>query len=1570
MATTSFPSTTPLTNLPLPLTELPSKTVPIHKNPSRKDQQPPSKKSDPTKAIIPLLPNPIMNLSYVLGFTSTNCPKVMFNSASEYDYNNPNNTNPNKKHIFFCSGPTLVKFAPDTLKQQFFSGHSLPITNYTLACNGELLFTCQEGPNSLIRIVYSQDPRKDAINLLTTPYERINILSENKTSKYLCTVGSLQNKDVIIIWNISDLSKINAFIQKKAPASITQMMFSPYEPNVLISAGRENIKFWRINHNTKDLIYKSVVLHKYAKNVEFLSIAFSTSLIGDEYAKDKGKVYIGSSNGCVFQIACNNQELEAVYKVQDKAILSMTVTEAFCVTGSLDGYLRVWPIDFTKFLIEAKHDSGVCSVDLSYDNIEVLCGTLNGSVGLLNIQTKQYKTIIRSPPSKIQQMIAHPSGDFLFTIEDDKSVRVWDIEHKSEAFQFLSSKDPPTALAAPKLLCFACGFASGIIKIFDLEKIEILYESKPFKSTVTALAFIQRDKYLIAMSAQGNISIHDSTNKYMQCKILKIDPETHITDLSLSVDKDYFASIGPEAKCALVWDSESFGIKNRISMKEQISKVCLVHKNLIGVLFDSTCSVRFYALATYGGIPIKEIKDIHINGITHFNISKNYKFFISGGLEGMIKIWDFKMAYKRLISNQKFIGHSTGIRSIVLIENKSLLISASENSGIYFWNFLGDITFTESEISKELEMFGDADYTTRFTMHNITTTNSNNCSTLSQASFNKKAKQHLQQNANMNTTSNIRMKHMENVYKATKKEEKVQDEQQQQQQHQSKVVNESNINVGNATTLAMLPVIEDTSSIEVNFANETNGITQERLDKYTTTLGDNVEMNQQLNEKLLFKSNYCTSVSNDNFILPTPDNQSHVAKMKYVLGISTKSMRNVIYNADEWYAYTVNNKIIIESLCNDGDRIQKVLINSKDELSCLTMSYDKQYLITAIGCVNRERYAAIMLYETKTFSLYKKLNFHSKGVQCVKVSNNGYYMVSLGVKEEKSICVWNFTNLTVIDSKSVNNFANPIFDVVICENANSYITNTNLYFVTACSDMISCWRMDNTNYKLEGVNLKYKSIVNDAPITGEAFTAIAVVANNTHSFKNESTTNNNNSMWFYLVSTNKGNIYIIDKQHLYRKLMISKFPLTHLCYCEDTFICCGEGLIVFHWNVPQVGHNSGVHPFSFFETQKPNLSFLEAPVTSLSVNAISPTGLILTSASSLYIFNFKTKQHLKILSAHTQCNIPSLTTDKTNSTLLSCGNDGTIQCYTTDSYDQKFQLTTNTAQLQQPNKVLINETDSILITQYDSSYLRLYNFTTLLNLGIIKLKDADIRVFDLLFAEQALLVSTNHEQLFLIDVRNWEPLSLLHSELNPVPLTIPTNQFCKSLQCKDITRDKSYAVCAYGDGTVITFLIEKIKNKIEATTLDTFNVIETHLQHNDDTNIREMYEHISKVKNDYICNAHFSRMYDGISFCFHECLQFLYMRNYLKKEMIKIVPLNYFPLTFDINKDETRIAVGTRESVVLIINKKGESFVNGYSVDNVYGCYDVVNEVTFGGGSNNNTLYVSSFNEVIVFNLS
>ena len=83
---------------------------------------------------------------------------------------------------------------------------------------------------------------------------------------------------------------------------------------------------------------------------------------------------------------------------------------------------------------------------------------------------------------------------------------------------------------------------------------------------------------------------------------------------------------------------------------------------------------------------------------------------ISGGEEGMIKIWDFKMLYKNYTSIQQFIGHSSGIKAIACLDQKSLLITVSENDGIFFWNFLGDLTFCDSEILKEIEKFGEKSF--------------------------------------------------------------------------------------------------------------------------------------------------------------------------------------------------------------------------------------------------------------------------------------------------------------------------------------------------------------------------------------------------------------------------------------------------------------------------------------------------------------------------------------------------------------------------------------------------------------------------------------------------------------------------------------------------------------------------------------------------------------------------------------------------------------------------------------------------------------------------------------------
>ena len=179
--------------------------------------------------------------------------------------------------------------------------------------------------------------------------------------------------------------------------------------------------------------------------------------------------------------------------------------------------------------------------------MDVLCGTLNGSIGSLNVHNKNYTTLIRSPNFYIKKLVLHPLENFIFTVENnDKydTLRIWDLQSKNEIFEFKSENDSITCVNANILNSFVCGFSSGIIKVLDYEKNELIYQCKPFRSSVDEIIFVQNSSKLIAMSAYGNLSIHDCFYNYKQITIINIEKQCIYSDISLSVDQNFFATIG------------------------------------------------------------------------------------------------------------------------------------------------------------------------------------------------------------------------------------------------------------------------------------------------------------------------------------------------------------------------------------------------------------------------------------------------------------------------------------------------------------------------------------------------------------------------------------------------------------------------------------------------------------------------------------------------------------------------------------------------------------------------------------------------------------------------------------------------------------------------------------------------------------------------------------------------------------------------------------------------------------------------------------------------------------------
>ena len=114
------------------------------------------------------------------------------------------------------------------------------------------------------------------------------------------------------------------------------------------------------------------------------------------------------------------------------------------------------------------------------------------------------------------------------------------------------------------------------------------------------------------------------------------------------------------------------------------------------------CRMRFYSLARYEGILLREISAVHRGSITSLSISNNSGYFLTGGEDSMLKVWDYEAQKTLPYYFQAFIGHTYPVRAVMFCpSDNSTIISAGDKDGIYLWNFYGDIRTQFAHQSEE-----------------------------------------------------------------------------------------------------------------------------------------------------------------------------------------------------------------------------------------------------------------------------------------------------------------------------------------------------------------------------------------------------------------------------------------------------------------------------------------------------------------------------------------------------------------------------------------------------------------------------------------------------------------------------------------------------------------------------------------------------------------------------------------------------------------------------------------------------------------------------------------------------
>jgi WD40 repeat protein len=78
--------------------------------------------------------------------------------------------------------------------------------------------------------------------------------------------------------------------------------------------------------------------------------------------------------------------------------------------------------------------------------------------------------------------------------------------------EFSSPIDQPLCVAAhPYLPIFTCGFASGTMRVFDIEKTCVADEFTQFNKPIKKLSYAPNGNLLVTCCEDGSIALHNAT---------------------------------------------------------------------------------------------------------------------------------------------------------------------------------------------------------------------------------------------------------------------------------------------------------------------------------------------------------------------------------------------------------------------------------------------------------------------------------------------------------------------------------------------------------------------------------------------------------------------------------------------------------------------------------------------------------------------------------------------------------------------------------------------------------------------------------------------------------------------------------------------------------------------------------------------------------------------------------------------------------------------------------------------------------------------------------------------------
>ncbi|KAM6166359.1 WD repeat-containing protein 90 [Erethizon dorsatum] len=934
------------------------------------------------------LPDPVLRLKRIIGFGGHSTKWALW-------------TKDGAAVVYTCHA-VIVVLHISTGEQRFFLSHTDKVSALALDRNSLLLASAQVQPPSVVRLW--DFPTGRSFSFFQSPMYTVCSLSLSSSGALLCGVGKdHQGRTVVVAWGTDQVSlcgEVVALAKVHADFDVQTFRISLLDETRMASCGRGSIRLWRIRGGM--LRSCPVDLGEHC-GLEFSDLTFAQA-VDSLQVPSIHTLYVCSRSGHILEVDTQRMAVRCTHRLLPTgvpsdslprkqsfsagpgiAISSLSVSLTACAVGLEDGYLRLWPLDFSV-LLEAEHEGPISSVCISPDGLRVLSTTSSSHLGFLDIPSQEYTVLARSHTALVLALSMEQSRGQLATVSLDHTVRIWDLATLHQLYDFTSCDEAPCAVTFhPTWPAVFCGFRSGVMRAFSLESAGVLVEHKHHRGAIIGLLVTPDGNFLFSSCSQGSLVQYSCTNS--QCHVLHVaanmvcqDAQPHPNTLAVSRDSRLLAFVGPSKCTVTVMDSASLEelLQVSISTLDSLdSAVALCFgPTSPGHLLVSTSSNKVMVLDAVSGRTVRELSSARPMACTSLALNKDASFFLAASGQA-IEVWEYSTQSDR--SSQVYIGHSEPVQALAFTPDQQQVLSVGD--AIFLWDVLAT---PERQVSAldlvHLGQLGDVVSGAR----GLPVQQMSMPSQVSTAQL------------------DIHFRPLEGrdgIFSTSEEEGCFEESHSPTGLHKSPgppvFVEKEPSRTGDTAWGAASGPWQHQGQPSTWSTKKIKAQTPARPDSYKH-----------------FTARYKAFMLAKNISCPPAGGEQ--LRLKAVLGYSGNGRANMVWRPDTgFFAYTCGHLVVVEDL-HSG--VQQHWLGHPEEISTLALSHNAQVLASASCCGSTAALCQIRLWDVSGGLCQQLISHHDSAVQALAFSPDDTFLVSLGDYRDRTLALWSMATYELVSS--------------------------------------------------------------------------------------------------------------------------------------------------------------------------------------------------------------------------------------------------------------------------------------------------------------------------------------------------------------------------------------------------------------------------------------------------------------------------------------------------------------------------------------------------------------------------